>query len=248
MKTYTTTMPLGSMFKDGRHICVTVNFDDEAILKVALVWQGTLQSQPRYCVDQRGGATAVSVDNFMEKHPAVHRWIKRYGTPYATAQAQEAMPLSDPSQTSNHYVAQEVEVDKVVAGIIQGGLNKGLFTPNAARVYTVLSSIPPPFLVSYGTLALFAGMAKASRAVGTMMRNNPFPAIIPCHRVIPAEITPKLVPVGMVVRGAWSFTYIIGDPNGDTPEGSKGKDIPDASLGGYLPGAEMKRFLIDARV
>ena len=32
-----------------------------------------------------------------------------------------------------------------------------------------------------------AGNAKAARAVGTAMRKNPLPILIPCHRVIKAS-------------------------------------------------------------
>ena len=41
--------------------------------------------------------------------------------------------------------------------------------------------------VSYGELALRAGSPKASRAVGNVMKKNPIPIVIPCHRVIAAS-------------------------------------------------------------
>ena len=37
---------------------------------------------------------------------------------------------------------------------------------------------------SYGQLAAIAGRPKAARAVGTVMRKNSFPIIVPCHRVV----------------------------------------------------------------
>jgi methylated-DNA-[protein]-cysteine S-methyltransferase len=40
--------------------------------------------------------------------------------------------------------------------------------------------------VSYGELAVLAGRPRAARAVGSAMRNNPIPFVIPCHRVIAA--------------------------------------------------------------
>ena len=40
--------------------------------------------------------------------------------------------------------------------------------------------------VSYGELAEMAGRPRAARAVGSAMRHNPFPFVIPCHRVIAA--------------------------------------------------------------
>lgn len=38
--------------------------------------------------------------------------------------------------------------------------------------------------VSYGELAAMAGRPRAARAVGSAMRSNPIPFVIPCHRVI----------------------------------------------------------------
>ena len=38
--------------------------------------------------------------------------------------------------------------------------------------------------VSYGDLARLIGNPKASRAIGSVMAQNPLPLIIPCHRVI----------------------------------------------------------------
>ncbi len=38
--------------------------------------------------------------------------------------------------------------------------------------------------ISYGELASLAGFPRAARAVGGAMASNPFPLIIPCHRVL----------------------------------------------------------------
>jgi len=40
--------------------------------------------------------------------------------------------------------------------------------------------------VSYGELAAMAGRPRAARAVGSAMRSNPLPFVIPCHRVVAA--------------------------------------------------------------
>jgi methylated-DNA-[protein]-cysteine S-methyltransferase len=40
--------------------------------------------------------------------------------------------------------------------------------------------------VSYGELAEMAGRPRAARAVGTAMRSNPLPFVVPCHRVVAA--------------------------------------------------------------
>ncbi|MEM7456037.1 MAG: MGMT family protein [Planctomycetota bacterium] len=47
-------------------------------------------------------------------------------------------------------------------------------------------AIPYGEMRSYGELATIAGSPGAARAVGTVMRRNRFPLIVPCHRVIGA--------------------------------------------------------------
>lgn len=52
------------------------------------------------------------------------------------------------------------------------------------KVWETLLKVPPGGLTTYATLARQAGSAKASRAVGTAVGNNPVAFLIPCHRVI----------------------------------------------------------------
>ncbi|WP_169852917.1 methylated-DNA--[protein]-cysteine S-methyltransferase [Anaerohalosphaera lusitana] len=44
--------------------------------------------------------------------------------------------------------------------------------------------------VSYGELARLAGRPKAARAVGNALADNPFPIVVPCHRVIRSNGSP----------------------------------------------------------
>ena len=53
----------------------------------------------------------------------------------------------------------------------------------AARVYQVVLSIPLGQVRSYKWVAQKAGSARACRAVGQILKRNPYPLIIPCHRV-----------------------------------------------------------------
>ncbi len=57
-------------------------------------------------------------------------------------------------------------------------------TPFQLKVWESLVKIPPGALISYSTLAAYAGFPGASRASGTAVGSNPIAYIIPCHRVI----------------------------------------------------------------
>ena len=58
--------------------------------------------------------------------------------------------------------------------------------PFHQRVYETARSIPPGKTLAYGEVAARLGAAGAARAVGQALGHNPFPIIVPCHRVLSA--------------------------------------------------------------
>lgn len=58
--------------------------------------------------------------------------------------------------------------------------------PFHRRVYAVVRNITPGQTRSYGEVAALCGDRHAARAVGQAMARNPFPIIVPCHRVLAA--------------------------------------------------------------
>jgi len=54
------------------------------------------------------------------------------------------------------------------------------------RVYDVARTIPPGKTLSYGDIAARLGAPGAARAVGQALGRNPFPIVVPCHRVLAA--------------------------------------------------------------
>jgi len=66
-------------------------------------------------------------------------------------------------------------------------LDDGDLTEFARKVHNVLRDVPYGSVISYRDLARSAGSAGAARAVGRVMSTNPFPLIVPCHRVVNAD-------------------------------------------------------------
>lgn len=58
--------------------------------------------------------------------------------------------------------------------------------PFHRRVYEMARAIPPGRTLAYGELAARLGAPGAARAVGQALGRNPFPIIVPCHRVLAA--------------------------------------------------------------
>ena len=57
----------------------------------------------------------------------------------------------------------------------------------ARRVYVITRRIPPGSTRTYGEIATELGDPTAARAVGRALGDNPYPLIVPCHRVLAAQ-------------------------------------------------------------
>ena len=58
--------------------------------------------------------------------------------------------------------------------------------PFHAEVYIACRAIAPGATQTYGELARAVGRPGAARVVGQAMARNPFPIVVPCHRVLAA--------------------------------------------------------------
>ncbi|HUL74128.1 MAG TPA: methylated-DNA--[protein]-cysteine S-methyltransferase [Vicinamibacterales bacterium] len=58
------------------------------------------------------------------------------------------------------------------------------------EVYTIARGIAPGHMRTYGEIAAAIGAPDAARAVGRALARNPFPLIVPCHRVLAANGKP----------------------------------------------------------
>ncbi len=53
-------------------------------------------------------------------------------------------------------------------------------------VYDIAREIPPGKTLTYGDIAKRLGGVELSRDVGQALGQNPFPIVVPCHRVLAA--------------------------------------------------------------
>jgi methylated-DNA-[protein]-cysteine S-methyltransferase len=61
---------------------------------------------------------------------------------------------------------------------------KNKMTPFQCRVFKLVMTIPFGETRTYQWVAEHIGMPGSARAVGQALRRNPYPIIIPCHRVV----------------------------------------------------------------
>ena len=55
------------------------------------------------------------------------------------------------------------------------------------QVYKKLLEVPEGSVTTYLELSKAVGLKNGQRVIGQIMKNNPFPAIVPCHRVVKSD-------------------------------------------------------------
>ena len=73
---------------------------------------------------------------------------------------------------------------RLPAGFLNVLLDNAGISGFTRRVLEVVAGIPYGETRSYGEVASAAGSPRSARAVGNVMAGNPFPVLVPCHRVI----------------------------------------------------------------
>ncbi len=66
-------------------------------------------------------------------------------------------------------------------------LNMDRIAPFEKQVYEIARSIRPGETLTYGEIAAQLGDKALARDVGQAMGKNPFPIVVPCHRVVAAN-------------------------------------------------------------
>ena len=106
----------------------------------------------------------------------------------------ESIPFDVPFQQLDEPSALAERVIAMLKGIYNGKDSSQSFRlatkylPNyTGRVLEATRSIPTGYVSSYGGVARAVG--GGPRAVGNVMARNPFPPIVPCHRVVGSDLT-----------------------------------------------------------
>ncbi len=86
--------------------------------------------------------------------------------------------------TSTTELAEKIAAHLTKGVPIQLGLDFSSLTPFQKKVLEAIMTIPRGKTVTYGEVAKLIGRPGAARAVGQALAANPFPVLIPCHRVL----------------------------------------------------------------
>jgi methylated-DNA-[protein]-cysteine S-methyltransferase len=91
-----------------------------------------------------------------------------------------------------------IRLGRMIKGFLDGKVNDLSRVPldcsgcstYSRKILQAARTIPYGKTVSYAQLAAKAGNPAGVRAAASVMRNNPFPLVVPCHRVIRSDGSP----------------------------------------------------------
>ena len=109
---------------------------------------------------------------------AAERRLQRYGATRSRA-APPAIVLEGMSRLQQYFDGAPVGFQSLI-------LDMQSVTDFNCRIYAALRAVSFGKTTTYGALALSVGSPGAAQAVGTAMARNPWPVVVPCHRVLAA--------------------------------------------------------------
>jgi methylated-DNA-[protein]-cysteine S-methyltransferase len=98
----------------------------------------------------------------------------------AVNKKEQKIPGKIATQIAEFYAGNKVKFDTSL-------LNMKKLSGFSAKVLKQTCKIPHGKVTTYSGLAVKIGSPRAARAVGTALANNPFPLVIPCHRVVRSD-------------------------------------------------------------
>ncbi len=128
------------------------------------------------------------------------------GTALPTARGLEGVDVRDaddvPTPVRDAIAGMVALLDGERRDLTAVTLDDGDIDAFRRSVYAVTRQIAPGTVATYGEIARAVGSPDAARAVGTALGSNPFPIIVPCHRVVAADgaLTGFSAPGGIVTK------------------------------------------------
>jgi len=103
----------------------------------------------------------------------------------------ERLPPSEPVPLEESVLIWTEKIRQALSGLpVDFDLNTlplSLLKPWHRKVLIECHQVPRGRVMSYKSLAIKAGMPSGARPIGMAMARNPFPLIIPCHRIVRSD-------------------------------------------------------------
>jgi methylated-DNA-[protein]-cysteine S-methyltransferase len=137
------------------------------------------------------------------------RLIRRY------PEAREDVPAGEIAAARNAIIALLSGENRDLAEIV---IDTRDLPPLHARVYEIARAIAPGATLTYGDVAIALGDRTLAQAVGQALGKNPYPIIVPCHRVLASggKIGGFSAPTGIALKRkmlAIESVHALGPPS-----------------------------------
>lgn len=115
--------------------------------------------------------------------PELEKDATRAGLQRRVAGAPEAEP---PAEVAAAIADMQALLEGKPRDLSHIRLDRAALAEFDGRVYAVTQAIPPGETLTYGEVAQRIGEPGAAQAVGRALGSNPWPIVVPCHRVVAA--------------------------------------------------------------
>jgi methylated-DNA-[protein]-cysteine S-methyltransferase len=123
--------------------------------------------------------------------------IKRIFLPHTSKRVLEGR-MQDTGPAAAAVTGEVLNLCREIQVYFEGGsiaspwrlLDLGGLTPLQRLVMEAVATVPCGATRTYAQISAQIGRPRACRFVGTTLRRNPFPVVIPCHRVVRADGSP----------------------------------------------------------
>jgi len=138
-----------------------------------LVSCAIFQTKIGWCaVVATGKAVLRIVIGFSEREQLLKQILKEFGSAIEKKPAR----MSITGEMKQYFSGKEV--------FLNCAMDWSSLSPFQQKVYKAAMKVPYGTVDTYGNLARRIGCPKGARAVGGALAKNPFPLVVPCHRIV----------------------------------------------------------------
>ncbi len=141
----------------------TTSFVSWSIFKTKIGWCGVVAT---------GKVVLRIVIGFRERKQLLKQILKEFGSAVEKNPARDSIT----GEVRQYFSGKEV--------FLNCAMDWSSLSPFQQKVYKAAMKVPYGTVDTYGNLARRIGCPKGARAVGGALSKNPFPLVVPCHRIV----------------------------------------------------------------
>lgn len=118
-------------------------------------------------------------------------WLPEASSARLRARIAQRRPDAAETEPNRDIAATVAAISTLLCGartdLSEIRIEDSMLEPFDRQVYVAARTIPPGRVITYAALAERIGGAASARSVGQSLGRNPFPIVVPCHRIVAAR-------------------------------------------------------------